>query len=336
MARKISAIVLAIIMLAIQPIHVFALELVSTEPTIIDREKHEKIAELMDLRCVLCVDSETNKEHILKIDKELKELGVEEIFADEMAKKLGYPENSIMATPAARTGVTFLSERFVTVWYGERYEVQVVTSSPTVGATSSPLKEKAVIYFESSQKQRADEICFLGVVAQGAYDVVSNFVTTKYSTYISCAMTFFDVFSGATTALEKSTYVSGIDTSTTVNISFYERHVFIKPEGSSDVGNQILAYCGNKVIYTATVVSPGDILIDGESYPVNDVATITEEYRAQYYDNYTQRVARVFWEYRNNGVTDFKQYYWTGKITFEGIGDKERTISVPYVSAAWS
>lgn len=67
------------------------------------------------MHCELLANDEDKGEEILKIDPQLKSLGVEELSAQEVAEKLGYPDASVMATPAAKTGVTYLSERYVTV-----------------------------------------------------------------------------------------------------------------------------------------------------------------------------------------------------------------------------
>lgn len=334
MSRKLLIMMLSVFILTLQPIQVFALEQVSAEPIIIDHEKQETIRELMDLRGTLCVDVDANKEQILKVDEQLKALGVEDLSAQEMAEKLGVPNASTMANPAPKTGVEFKSNRFITVWNGERYEIQEVISYPKANS-SSPLKDSAVLAFESYENRVADQLEFLAVTVQGAYSVYSEFNPSKVGTVFNGVMTFYDVFSSLIDAIEPTTYISGIDSSATVNFSFYEKYVFIKCEGSADEGNQILAYCGNRMIYAATIVTPNDIMVDGMSYPINGVRSITEDYRAQYYDNYTSRAAQIFWNYRHNGVTNFNEKFWVYSISFEAIGDAKRTISIPQVGVVW-
>lgn len=336
MAKRLLVTVLAILMLTLQPIHVLAMEHVSTEPIIIDREKHETIQELMDLRCELLASDEDKSEEILIIDAQLRSLGVEELSAQEVAEKLGYPDVSVMATPAAKAGVTYLSERYVTVWNGERYEIQEITASPEKDAQNSPLKQRPLIYFQSVNPIAAAAMNVLEVVAEGAIDAVSEHVYKKTNYDISSRITFYKLFAGIIEDLKQTTMVNNVLASCYANVSFYERYVFVKYDGSADAGNQILAYCGNRASYTATFVTPVDIMIDGESFPNQNVATITETYKAGYYDNNTQYVCQVFWNYKHNGITDYTQRFWIRSISFTGIGDSEEKAYSPEVGAVWS
>lgn len=336
MAKKFLAIVLVLLLLLIQPIGARALEQESAEPIIVEPRKHEVIQKLIELRCTICAEENPDINQVLIIDEQLKALGVEELSEEEMADKLGYSGDSARATPGAKTGVTYLSERFVTVWNGERYEIQVITAMPELGIVDSPLKRYPTILFRGEEAQRAKEMQVLGVVARGAYDVASNFINHSYGTAISIGLTFFDMYTGIIDALEESTMVMGVVNSTTINMSYYERYVFVKYDGSPDNGNQILAYRGNKAMYSATIVTPDDILLDGVTYPYQKVATVYETYRAQYYDNYTQRVSQIFWNYRHNGVTNYTQRFWVYNISFTGLGAPEQRIVSPEVGAVFS
>lgn len=339
MLKKVFITVLAISVLLIQPMRVCALEPVSIEPIIVEQEKHETIQHLIDLRCELCAYSDVDEEEIRKIDEQLRTLGVEELSAQDMAQKLGYPEVSVMVTPADKAGVTYLSERFVTVWNGQRYEIQVVTASPKVGVSHSPLKVIDALVFRSISVAQAIKTVLLEVLVNGAFDVTSEFGPEKISTaanIISSTITAYDIYSRIIEEMSPEIYIGDIEQVAVLNVSFYERYVFVKYEGSIDTGNQILAYSGNKSTYTITIVDPNDVLVNGESVPINDTISITETYRAQYYENYIPRVAQIFWNYKNNGDTNFVQKFWIYRLSLKPIGSSEYIITAPEVGAVWS
>lgn len=221
-------------------------------------------------------------------------------------------------------------------WNGERYEIQEITASPEKDVLNSPLKAYPLIAFRSVDPIQAIAMNVLEVVADGASDIVSEYVYTKTGFNINSVITFYELCNDIMEDLEKTTMVQNVIASCYVNVSFYERYVFVKYDGSVDAGNQILAYCGNRVSYAATLTVPEDVLIDGESFPHNESTEIIETYKAQYYENNTQYACQVFWNYKHNGITDYTQRFWIHSISLTGIGDSEKKVYSPEVGAVWS
>lgn len=335
MLKRIFAFTLAVVLFSMAgPIQVCAMEVVNEEPIIINEEVHNEIEQLMEIRSELCMDYEANKELIEKINIRLQDLGVERLSWEEFEQKLVDSDVSPMMIPTPKSGVVIESERFITAWHGERYEIQVVTCSPQQNV-SGPLKRTGTLIFESDEKKKADNIAFLQTVVTNAASCVSDYDKTNITNGVLTLITAYDIYSCFVEAMSPTTYINGVDASAYLHVNFYERYVFVKLEGALDEGNQILAYCGNKAIYTATISFPTDIIIEGEAIPDVGTVKVTESFLAQYYDNYTSRVAEIFWNYRR-GVTNFSQYFLLGEITFSAIGSPEHGYTVPLVGVVWA
>lgn len=329
------------------PMPVFAQELSSPEFVILDADRHRQVEALFELRASLTCDFEANADQIAQIDMQLEELGVEEIAHDEF---LGTTtENAgTRATPVTQEYVKHYIERVVTVYNGEQYEIQIITSFPT--SSKSVLMPSYSFYVETDSMKAADNIELCTTVVSGLIGGYSDKITNEFFseaiTSLTRAFTLYDVYSAYTDAVSPTTVVDGVECVGLISTAIHEKHFYVKSYGAADT-TQILACISNRVSYSATVLSEGELVVNGVAQPdVDDVDFIGTYYSELYgdvdndfngkpeitegRDDVLEWVAKVFWEYRKYGRTDFLLDHRIRKLEFIWAGGNTVTCRIPY------
>ncbi|MBQ7345729.1 MAG: hypothetical protein IJW45_06680 [Oscillospiraceae bacterium] len=316
---------------------------------VIDSETHRLVTELLELRGDLEPDFEENLEKINQIDLQLESLGVEVLEDDEYNELVGGNATPLVV-PASQQYVKHFSERVITVWNGERYEIQIVTSVPE--QKNSALRPSAGFYVKTEEQRAADNIDLLTVTATGLIGAVASGPFSTVQSVVTTGFTLYDMYKSWSEAVTPTTVIDGLDNSGLISFAIHEKHMFVKEEGAVDDGNQILGCVSNRVSYTAGLLYEGEGSNGGISKDDIDSMIITGRYYSQYfgtvdengdgdveshadYDSMIQRVAKVFWEYRHYGTWDFKVHHRIEKLVFSWAGGNTVVFEVPYNGLSW-
>ena len=303
---------------------------VESGPVIIDENKHVAVEKLIDLRGKLILDYENNVNEISKIDEQLALLGVEKLSSAEFAKKLGYSVAPQMI-PESQQYVQHLSERLVTVWNGQRYEVQIVTSQPT--HRDSVLQPDEYFTIKSEDGIQASQQELVKVMAFGTISHVGGAAFSSITTGVSIITTAYDAYKSISELLTPVSIVEGVSGVGMISMTITERHYFIKYEGAVDDGNQILGCVANRVEYVVGVMSEGDLIVDGVSQAsIKDFHyenSISSQHFEKIYSG-VGRSAEMFWKYKNTGLRDFQTHFLVNDISIDVAGGKTLWVDIPY------
>ena len=315
---------------------------------IVDAERHQEVERLFELRASLEPNFEDNVEEIAQIDMQLELLGVEEITYDELPT-LMFTGVAPRVTPLPRQNVKYLSERIVTVYNGEQYELQIMTSVPE--NKYSELRPTVQFNVKTDDMREADKIEFCTAAAIGVIgyftNISTNDVVKAVGNQITSAFTLYDLYHAYEDMISPTTIVHGVECTGYMSLAIHERHVFIKNYGSPDEGYQILGCISNRVSYLATILREGELIVNGVSQPAIDSFDYEGTYYSKYYgsddlDNdgildvsndraeMAAYVSKEFWEYRKYGWTDFLIDHRITKLTFAWAGGNTIEYSVPY------
>lgn len=331
-----------------------ALELTNEEFYILDAERHHEMERLFELRATLEQNFDDNIEEIARIDLQLEQLGVEELSATEVSA-VASSGVAPMVIPEPQDYVKYYEERTVTVYNGEQYELQIVTSVPT--SSRSALCPSYGFHAETEGMQIADNIEFCATTAEGLIgfyaNIASGGVVSQVTDSISHAFTFYDIYNSYIDAITSTTVIDGVECSGLISLAIHEKHIFIKSYGSPDWGYQIMPCISNRVSYEATVLTEGELIVNGVAQANVDSVTFDGVYYSQYYgdvdldfdgvadlwndrSDLTRYVSKVFWEYRKYGRTDFLIDHRVKKLRFDWTGGDDVVITIPHVGFGMS
>lgn len=287
--------------------------------------------QLFALRAKLLTDPDTVPEDIKKIDQQLLASGVEAISHEEVAEKLGIvdqPMYDVYSTSDTR----WFSERFINVWNGQRFEVQIITGQGIL--EGSPLNRYDMTY-------RRSYVSFSAAIGKALQVVIEDIITESIeeispttSTVLSSGISMNTLINTFIEEMTTDVTVTNLSFSCHINLATTMRYAFVKYEGAVDEGNQILACESNAVSFTALFVQPtydvttGDIVkadfetvdyygeVESYGFDVNDCRLIAAE---------------TFWTYKNaNANFDVMSIYHQMTTIPLVVFNTTYNISVPW------
>lgn len=313
--EKYLACILVCVMILSSTTHVYAVENGTQNMDVIveDEEKNRQIDQLLSERCELELEYEKNIVRINQIDKQLEFLGVEEITMDEVNQKVGQrvmPRYSVSSTSTTK----WTSRRMVVVYTNKQYELQIIEGVPI--AQNSPLRNDYTHVQYSKEGFVAgavDAIKVVGVSALG--------FAPEIGTVLSVGITAYDAFNAFIDNLTTSTIIENVEGTAVVSFTSHMKYVFVKSNGSTDAGNQVLCYVGNMVDYLVTTVSVVDTMVNGVSSPTHSIEVSRQDSStSKYYSNYNV-AAQNFYNYKMYGDSDFIDDYRIVYVTLSLFGE---------------
>lgn len=257
---------------------------------------------MFQIKARLSADHDSNANELAKINKQLSDMGFEEITSAEVAAKLG--SSHPMYDAISTSEISWDSVRVNTVYNGQQFEVQIITGTPK-GMDSPLLDDDDGIVRTYSGTQ-------VGLV--NALQVLAEDVATSS---ISKIPSVGPVFSTSTTLYEMlKAFSSGISPTSIINTNDKKfsfeiymtttmRIAFVKYMGALDDGNQILAYAGSSVDCRVYVDIPQFTLSEnGPSYGRKTIEYF-DTVISYAYDFYECRdfAASNYWNYKQGSPT---------------------------------
>lgn len=281
-----------------------------------DEERNTKIDQLFQVRCGLELEYEKNEVLIDQIDKQLKSLGVEEITVDEVRSKMGQNVMPCVSVSSTST-TTWTSRRLVVAYANKQYELQIIEGVPT--SQSSPLRKDDC---EAPYKKSgfvAGAVNAMKVVGVSALGAVPDIGTT-----LSVGMTAYDAFKSYMSGITPNTVIENVQGVALVSFTSHMKYIYVKPNGSTDLGNQVLCYAGSMVDYVVTTTSVVDRLVNGVSTPIHNVEAMKQDSStSKNYSNYTLP-AQNYYNYKTNGNSNFVYDYHITYVTLNLFGQNAR------------
>lgn len=325
--KKILTILLSIaILLTSSPSVVFASQINGT--AIISPGPSTGSADaLFAIRAQLIRDSVANAEEITKIEAQLSTLGVEKITALEVGEKLGITAHPLYEVYST-SDTSWFSERWVTVWNGQQYEIQIITGQ--ANNSSSPLYVFEDTAHKNFSGQTAGSINAVQVIAESIHTGSISAVLPTVGTALSVLTTLYDIMKAYDSGLSPFHVIDDADFSADIYLSTTMKFAFAKSYGALDVGNQILVYAGNRVDYSVYIDIPTFIKSDGTSTPCRYTIEKTD-YSESYAFNNSKCIsesAKNYWNFRQ-GDTNLAVHHDIREIPFV-ILDSVYIVDIPY------
>lgn len=275
--------------------------------------------ELFEMRNRLIMEDKNNEYLIDAIDKQLENLGVEEISSEEAIRKIEgrkrniweliydklgkYSPVSTMVALEKSNTVKWTSKREKYVYRGQTFEMQIIQAVPRKNVNSELWGKYSISNKNSSSSKRAIEKKVFEVIMNESVSHIPIIGTTYDG-----VLTAYEAIQSVNKEVKKTAIVSDISANYTLNLITNWIYVYVKYSGSSDSGNQVLTYVGNTVMYETTVVIPTCIYDKKNSIPRNIIKNISGELEAKYYNNFSSIACEKYYFYKNMNV-DFSPYY---------------------------
>lgn len=97
------------------------------------------------------------------------------------------------------------------------------------------------------------------------------------------------------------------------------QYIFVKPYEAPDYGNQLLSYMGSSATYCVTATTRIWEFSETEVAPAHATTYVNGVTYSPYYNDYSVP-ARIHYNYRYNGITNFNYQYYLETITFKIFG----------------
>lgn len=287
------------------------------EEKVVNSHTIKTIDNLYTLRHELAVNFEENQNKIAEIDARLAELGVDELSAEEIAIKMGIVSPRVTVPTSSKDSWT--SVRQVTVYNGNRYELQIIRAVPK--SSSSTLLGSNLSYDKCSYGFIAGAKNVLKVAASAVIGAVSGDVGTV-------GITFYDAFKGLISGLSSASSVGAVNCSYTTSYSVEQIYVYVKYEGASD-NDQVLCYAGDAVSLATVIAIPTSVEVNGVLKPAVETNKINYKVTSEGYSIYMNYACRGFYNY--NLQYNFQYLYSLGNFNLELINSRI-SINVPFPS----
>lgn len=285
----------------------------------------------MDLLTSDLTDSEKIKQ-IEKIEKNLLKLGVEEISENDVENKIesvnnlknkvsinnvneGQQKITTYATiPGSRNGsIYWTSIRYKTMFNGRLHEVQLLKAQPMVNK-SSPLSDYSVVCVKKTTPSKlvAGSTILLKVVAEKVVD------KTPLGDGVQFLKTVYDGISSYSNAISRQTQINGLSASYAVNRTTEYTFAFVKLDGQTDQGHQVLSYAGNSSVITYQVSFPNQISTTNGVVISNDIRSYKVKGTVQS-PFYNGSILTEACRYYNNKYSTGNLDYTVNRIKLYGI-----------------
>ncbi len=263
--------------------------------------------ELFAIRAQLAQDYENNIAEIEKIDAQLLALGLEIIPGEEVAEKLGVSANPLMDY-TSNSDIRWYSERLIVSWYGQRYEIQVITGTPA--SLSSSLCTKSSGYRNDSSGKAVSLFNALQVLSNNIVTASASELAPQVGATLSVATTLYDILKAYNSSLSPYSASPNGEYSFSISMSTTLRYAFIKYEGQIDSGNQILGYVGNSVEFAVGINIPYFEEVNGSVIPIVIQKNYSDTVESGLFDTHRCKwvAAQNFWDYKQ-GVSNFVVYH---------------------------
>ncbi|WP_348816462.1 hypothetical protein [Faecalibacterium prausnitzii] len=184
---------------------------------------YEKRAQLICLR---------KFDELATIDKQLKNMGVEFLSSEDVAKKFAMSSKVARVSRPTSANVTWTSKRVNYTYNGVTYEIQTLTAQPKNDKSKLYLQGNRAI--SSTYNWAAGRMNAIKVIAEA-------YISSKISKTQQLLLTFYDIISSVATGIKKETVLSAAAVmythSSTSTVSFK----YVKVKGQSD-SEQDLCY----------------------------------------------------------------------------------------------
>lgn len=253
------------------------------------------IDELYKIRSELALDFDNNIDKISEVDKRLEELGVEEISYKEVYEKVNGTSIGLSRVEInSSSTVKWTSTRQTIGYNGKTYEMQIIRGVP------ASLESELYVSFPNRNCSASANTVLLNIsnisAVNGTATCDSNLINRKYS----------DIF-GSTTG---SANVQG---SAYIIVEYL--YVFVKYSGDLDTGNQIKAYMGSNVQFSANFNNGSFVTTTGNMY-------------SEGYNSYASIACKNFFDYKN-GNSNFTYNYVISNFQYQ-LCLYSGSCSVPY------
>ena len=284
-----------------------------------DLARNQRIDYLFYLRSQFELDFEENMEEILRIDQELRELGVETLTNEEIVSKMGNTALPMVELPTSPS-TNWTSRRVMVTYAGQHYDLQIIEGVPT--STSSSLWIDDGFVSHTAEGFMAGTLNVIDAKlcgATGSIPIVGD-VITVYDAFAEIAETYNNAFS-ETTIVESATGVALITMKT------HMKFIYVKGYGSGDQ-MQLLSYVGNSVYYLITSTTSKPFMINGELQPKHVTASYEATEESDFYTDYSVPV-KTYYQLRNY-VAPVVTVDYSFKTLDVYILDKWEEMVVPY------
>lgn len=186
------------------------------------------------------------------------------------------------------------------------YEIQAITAQlDTTQKANGPLYRFDIVVEASAQDFTATNMFnfFLDIGVSMVGDVISN-THPVISSSLVAGKTIYDMISTIDDSIiSPTTVVSDITVAYEFSMNTTMKYIFVKPLGTSDDGNQILGYMGNKTNFYIECSVPGfnTEIIDGELQVIPDEYIETGSVKSKGFDNSYNMAGQTFYKYNELG-----------------------------------
>lgn len=287
-----------------------------TEVVVENMEKNRMIDELFALRMSLEHDYEANRDEIDEIDRQLSQLGVETLSAEDVANLYGVDGVAPLWEPESTPTIRWTSRKLITTYRGYHFEVQILEGVPISG--NSPLRKN---YTQVNYSARGITAGVTKAIVATSSNAFSEFLMRKLSTGVTFLSMLSDGMAAIQESLSTSTVLDRVEGAAVISFSGHMKYIYVKPYETSDAEYQGLYYYGNSVSCIITTVSIVDTLIDNQLVTYHEVETsVQDTIQSQYYNDYSRAVAN-YWDYNYNYNTNFKQDYTSYYLNLNILGN---------------
>ena len=186
------------------------------------------------------------------------------------------------------------------------YEIEAIVGAVDENnPNNSPLRDYATAS-ATKQNFHPDSVigCVLDIGVSAVGEVISDDLPV-ISDILSVGQTLYSMYEAAVGAYpDPITVVNHVTCSYEITMMTTMRYVFIKPQGSTTEGNQILGYLGNKTNCKVEVSKPSgkfETGPDGERYEIQDEYSVYGSVKSKGYDNSYNMAGKNMYNYRELG-----------------------------------
>lgn len=269
------------------------------------------IDELYGLRGQMALNYDENSSVIEAIDGRLEELGVEDLSQSEVdvlfdnctyANGTGV-QARVDINPSST--VTWSTYREVYVYRGVSYQLQYVIGVPQNGNSELIITDdigSTTLYNVSTSSKTA-----INVTTSTYY---SNPMTVTGD--ISTPVTLTEVLSQVTNSVPSFIQQLTLQYDLTLSTTF--KYVFVKYDGATDTGNQVLAYEGTSTEYSC------DVILANASFSLTKYGVeVTGTINSTYYSDCKASAAECFRQYREEGNLEYPSRFRLISITHTSL-----------------
>lgn len=330
--KKVFTIVLSIALLfSCLPQAAYAVDYTKKREVASEVSEYRSADELFVIRASMLCNPNTTEEDLEEIDLELAKLGVEKISASEVAEKLGVSSVTPRYGLGSMPNTTWYSKRQITVSNGQRYEVQIITGQGD--NSSSDLNHFFMNYTRTYSGVPQGFGNALKVVGSEIVTASVNYIAPSVGSTLAAGTTVASVLNAFFDGINPTGQVNNIQIACQFNVATTIKYAFVKMEGSPDNGNQIMAYEGNYVHYTALLTVPTYTHTNGVTHTGITTYQCSEGITGYGFkdDDCRTIAAQNYWTYRNqNQIFNIMSVYHQMEEIPTTILGVKYTIDVPW------